>query len=394
MSSTLKVRLLPRAESAVRTGHPWVFAESIKEQNREGEVGELVVMYDRRDRFLAVGLFDPESPIRIRVIHQGSPATVDRDWWAERAMEAKNRRASLFNATTDGGRWINGENESFPGLVADRYGNTLVVKLYSAVWMPMWKMIESVLREVFQPEYLVLRISRNLEETANAWNLSEGFRGEVGPEVVIFSENGIRFEAAVLRGQKTGFFLDQRDNRARVEELASGRDVLNLFSFSGGFSLFAARGGANQVTDVDISNYALESARRNFGLNPPLDKVAYNGIQADVFEWVDKLEPSYDLVIVDPPSLAKRESDRRGAIAAYRRLNTSAMNALRPGGIIVAASCSAHVSKAEFLSTVRSAAMGTERTVKELWSSGHAIDHPISFPEADYLKAIALQFED
>ena len=396
--SRLRVQLFPRAETAVRRGHPWVYGEAVKSQNREGEAGELAVMYDRNDRFLAVGLYDPGSPIRIRIVHCGKPATVDRNWWLEKARGCLARREeSVLNERTDGARMINGESEGFPGLIADRYADTLVVKLYTAAWLPRWEEMEGVLREVFTPRFLVLRLSRNIQEEAAArWDLKEGFRGEPGDEVVVFSENGIRFEAAVLHGQKTGFFLDQRDNRARVEELAAGRDVLNVFSFSGGFSLYAARSGAMSVTDLDISAHALESAGRNFKLNQDdasIANVHREMVRADAFKWMDEDPRTYDLIIVDPPSLAKREKEREGAIRAYQRLNARAVERLKPGGILVAASCSAHVAAAEFYDLVREAARRSGRRWRELWASGHALDHPVGFPEAEYLKALCLEFD-
>ncbi|MGB1130192.1 MAG: class I SAM-dependent methyltransferase [Haloferula sp.] len=384
--------LLPRAESAVRAGHPWVFAESIKTQNREGEAGEFVVMYDRRDRFMAIGLYDPDSPIRVRILHQGKPANIDRSWWLAKAGEAREKRiGGVFKEGTTGGRWINGESEGFPGMVVDRYADTVVVKLYSAIWLPRWEEIEAVLREVFEPGHLVLRLSRNLIESARAFGIEEGFRGDSGDEVVVFEENGLRFESAVRHGQKTGFFLDQRDNRARVGEMSAGREVLNLFSFSGGFSLYAARGGAKKVVDVDISEYALESARRNMALNAQLDPSLHHGIQADVFEWIEQCQDDFDVVIVDPPSLAKRERDRSGAIRMYRRLNAAAMRRVRSGGVLLAASCSAHVSSTEFFGAVRSEAGRSGRRWEEVWTAGHALDHPASFPEAEYLKAVCLR---
>ncbi len=387
----LRMRLLPRAESAVRRGHPWVFAESVKNQNRDGEAGELVAIYDRRDRFLAMGLYDPDSPMRVRVVHAGEPATIDRSWWLERAREAAAHREAVFSEETTGARCLNGESDGFPGLVADRYDTTLVVKLYSAVWLSRWEEIEGVLREVFDPRHLVLRLSRNLKDAAATVGLVEGFRGEVGDEVVVFRENGLLFESAVRHGQKTGFFLDQRDNRARVEAVAAGREVLNLFSFSGGFSLYAARGGAVRVVDVDISEHALESARCNFSLNPELATTRHEGVKADVFGWVGEPGERFGLVICDPPSLAKRERDREGAIGAYRRLNAAALGRVRPGGLLVAASCSAHVSADEFFSAVRAEAARSGRPFQEQWTSRHAADHPAAFAEAEYLKAICLE---
>jgi 23S rRNA (cytosine1962-C5)-methyltransferase len=387
----LRLRLLPRAEAAVRRGHPWVFAESVKSQDREGTAGELAVAYDRRDRFLAVGLYDPDSPIRLRVLHAGGPATIDRAWWLARAREAAARREPVFSAATTGARCLNGDSEGFPGLVADRYADTLVVKLYSAVWLPRWREIEGVLREVFAPRHVVLRLSRQLRQAAAGFGMAEGFVGEPGEEVVVFRENGLRFEAEVLHGQKTGFFLDQRDNRARVGDLSAGRDVLNLFSFSGGFSVYAARGGAKRVVDVDISGHALASARRNFALNPELAEVPHEGVKADVFRWIGEAGERFDLIVCDPPSLAKRERDREAAIHAYRRLNAAALARLRPGGMLVSASCSAHVSPDEFFAAVRGEAARSGRPFREQWTSGHAPDHPATFPEAAYLKAVCLE---
>ncbi|WP_193212062.1 class I SAM-dependent rRNA methyltransferase [Luteolibacter marinus] len=396
----LRIQLFPRAESAVRSGHPWVFADSVKGQNREGTAGELAVMYDRKDRFLAVGLYDPASPIRVRILHCGKPATIDRTWWLDKTRAAlASRDGTVLNERTDGARCINGESEGFPGLVADLYSGTLVVKLYSASWLAHWEIVEDVLREVFSPEHLVLRMSRNvMTEAGSKWDLREGYRGEPGDDIVVFRENGIRFESAVLRGQKTGFFLDQRDNRARVEALAGGRSVLNVFSFSGGFSLYAARGGASRVTDLDISAHALESAARNFKLNadePRIAVVPHEAVQADAFAWIEEApaDRSYDLIVVDPPSLAKRERERDGAIRAYHRLNAKAIERLRPGGILVAASCSAHVPAVDFIGLVRELARKSGRKWSEQWTSAHAADHPASFPEAEYLKAICLKID-
>lgn len=278
------------------------------------------------------------------------------------------------------------------GLVADKYADTLVVKVYAGGWLVRWEEIEDVLREVFAPKFLVLRMSRNLADVAAGLGLEEGFRGEAGDEVVVFSENGLKFESAVLKGQKTGFFLDQRDNRARVEGLAAERDVLNVFSFSGGFSLYAARGGARSVTDLDISAYALEAAERNYLLNTDVSNVERRAVQADAFRWLDESEEMYDLIIVDPPSLAKRESEKEGAMRAYRSLNEKAISMLRSGGILVAASCSAHIGKEDFFAMVEELAATSGRRYKELWRHGHAADHPADFREAEYLKALCIEF--
>ena len=388
----LRLELFPRAETAVRSGHPWVYADSIKSQNREGETGELAVMYDKKDRLLAIGLYEADSPIRVRILHCGKPAGIHRDWWLEKAQACLARRErNILKDGTDGARLINGESEGFPGLVADIYAGTLVVKIYAASWLARWEEIEDVFREVFRPQHLILRLSRNITQYAASMGFTEGFRSEPGEETVVFSENGIRFEAAVLKGQKTGFFLDQRDNRSRVEQLAAGRDVLNVFSFTGGFSLYAARGGARSVTDLDISRHALDSAARNYSLNPSLAGVKRFAVQADAFRWLEESGENYDLIITDPPSLAKRESEREGAARAYARLNLAALRRLRTGGLLIAASCSAHVSAEEFYGAVEVALQENGLPFCELWRYGHATDHPAAFREAEYLKAVCVE---
>lgn len=389
----LRLRVSAPAERFIRSEHPWVYSESIIEANREGDVGEMAVVYDRKDKFLALGLYDPQSPISLRVLHAGKPVKADCDWWINRVRAAKARRAPLFDeAQTNAWRWISGENDGFPGLVLDRYADALVLKLYSAVWLPRLGEVLDWIEQEFTPGAVVLRLSRNIQEIAKQrWNLEEGCISGETEDVVTFCENGIRFAAEVLHGQKTGFYLDQRDNRARVQLLARDRDVLNVFSFSGGFSLYAARGGARSVTDLDISKHALDSAMWNFSLNPWAETVAHELIQADAFEWIaNGPRRSFDLIVCDPPSLAKRETERAGAINAYRSLTTSCLRRLKPGGILVAASCSAHVSEEEFFEAVTSAA-DQEGAWTELWRAAHAPDHPANFREAHYLKCMALQ---
>jgi 23S rRNA (cytosine1962-C5)-methyltransferase len=263
----LRLRLTAAAEACIRSGHPWVFADSIREQNRGGKPGELAVIYDRQDRFLAVGLFDPLSPLRVRILHVGDPQQIDLEWWRKRFQEAVARRQGLFDAQTTGYRLVHGESDGWPGFVLDRYQATLVLKVYTSAWLPRLTEIIALIAGELPHERLVLRLSRNIQVPALAqFQLADGqlLRGPELTEPVIFQETGLRFEADVLRGQKTGFFLDQRENRQLIERLTRGRTVLNAFSFSGGFSVYAARGGARSVTDLDISKHALEGAKRNF----------------------------------------------------------------------------------------------------------------------------------
>jgi 23S rRNA (cytosine1962-C5)-methyltransferase len=402
-STRLRLRLSATAETIVRSGHPWLFADSIREQNRAGQTGELAVIFDRKDKFLAVGLFDPDSPIRVRILHAGKPATIDAAWWQARLAQALARRAGLFDATTTGFRLIHGESDGWPGLVLDRYDATLVLKLYTAAWLPRLDEILALFKEKIPCERIVLRLSRNIQSEAERRApsrrdgqiiFSQPAETVLGAPIV-FSENGIRFEADVLRGQKTGFFLDQRENRLEVETLARGRRVLNAFSFSGGFSVYAARGGAKSVTDLDISAHALASAKRNFALNQNFPGVAacrHETMQADAFKWIEADAGKFDLIVLDPPSLAKRATEREGAIRAYERLNAHGIQKLARDGILVAGSCSAHVSAAEFFDAVRRAAMKSGRKFTELKTLQHPTDHPAGFKEAEYLKVIYLKF--
>src|SRR5258706_6398080 len=310
-SARLRLRVTAAAESILRSGHPWLFSDSVQDQNRPGVMGELAVVYDRKDRFLAMGLFDPDSPIRVRLLHVGKPETIDQAWWLKRLDRALKRRRGLFDEQTTGFRWINGESDGWPGLILDRYDTTLVLKLYTAAWLPRLEEIVGIIKERLGPERIVLRLSRNIQKSAGrhfAKTDGEVLSGSPPAGPLIFLESGLRFEADVMRGQKTGFFLDQRENRRTVQTLARGRNVLNAFSFSGGFSLYAARGGARSVTDLDISPHALDAARRNFTLNhgdPAVVQRRHETIQADAFLWLERnLVRKFDLIILDPPSLA------------------------------------------------------------------------------------------
>jgi 23S rRNA (cytosine1962-C5)-methyltransferase len=394
----LRLRITTAAETIVRSGHPWLFADSIHESNRAGQVGELAVIYDRKDKFLAFGLFDPDSPIRVRILHAGKPQTVDFAWWKAHLEKSLDRRAKLFDATTTGYRLIHGESDGWPALVLDKYDATLVLKIYSAAWLPRLEEILALLKEKIPCESIVLRLSRNIQPLAEKqFQRRDGqmLFGSPTTAPVIFSENGIRFEADVLRGQKTGFFLDQRENRAEVEKSSRGKKVLNAFSFSGGFSVYASRGGAKFVTDLDISVHALESAKRNFALNQNFPGVAncrHEIVQADCFDWLEKTSDKFDLIVLDPPSLAKRAAEREGAIRAYERLNSLGITRLSRDGILVAGSCSAHVSAAEFFSAIHRAAVKSGRKFSELKTLQHPPDHPANFKEAEYLKTIYFKF--
>ncbi len=398
-TSRLRLRVTAAAETQLRAGHPWVYGDSVREQNRDGACGELAVIFDRKNKFLAVGLFDPGSPIRVRILHVGKPQTIDAAWWSARLAQAVERRRQLFDDQTNGYRLINGESDGWPGLVLDRYDQALVLKLYTTAWLPRFEEISNLIRTQLGPQRLVLRLSRNIQAAARkSHSLEDGqiLSGDRLEACPTFLENGIRFEADVCHGQKTGFFLDQRENRRTVESLANNRHVLNAFSFSGGFSLYAARGCATSVTDLDISAHALASAERNFALNNSDVAVArchHERVQGDAFDWLAANEQrKFDLIVLDPPSFAKRETERAGAIRAYEKLAGLGIQHLALGGILVACSCSAHVTAEEFFDAVRRSAGKSARPFEEIQTTRHAPDHPATFKEAEYLKGIYLRF--
>jgi 23S rRNA (cytosine1962-C5)-methyltransferase len=395
-----RLRVTTAAEAALRAGHPWLFDESILEQSRSGNIGELAVVYDRRNRFLALGLLDPLSPIRLRVLSTDGPQTVDDDWWRARLEKSLERRRGLFDDQTTGYRCIHGESDGWPGLVLDRYDKTIVLKLYTGAWLSWLDSIIKVFVELLKPQRLILRLSRNIQDfSAEKFGMNDGetLTGSASEEAAVFLENGLKFEADIVRGQKTGFFLDQRENRKQVGELAQGRRLLNVFSFSGGFSLYAAHGGARSATDLDISAHALAAARRNFSLNlgdPDVAKCSHVQEQADAFQWLARpgRKEKFDLIVLDPPSMARRESERAEALKAYRKLGSLGIERLAPGGVLVACSCSAHVSELEFFTAVEAAASASRRRFESFLRTGQPADHPATFAEGRYLKGIYLRF--
>ncbi len=391
------VRVSAAAERRIRQGFPWVFADSIQHLSHAAGPGDLAVVFDHGRRFLAIGLYDPHSPIRVLILQRGQGATIDREWFRLRVADAARLRKPLQRTKTTGYRLVHGENDGMPGLVVDRYDRTLVIKLYTAAWVPHLPSVISALREAFAAERLVLRLGRAAaRQKRYLYGLSDGMP-LVGPPLagpLVFLENGLRFEVDPVHGQKTGFFLDQRENRARVEKLASGKIALNVFAYTGAFSVYAARGGARSILSVDSSAPALEAAERNFALNQGIAAVAsarHNVLVLDAFEALARLARegrSFDLAIVDPPSFAKERDELERALAAYARLTKLTLAVLRPGGILVMASCSSRVSAEVFFSSVNQAASQAGRVLRELERTGHALDHPVAFPEGEYLKCL------
>lgn len=394
-SKRIALHVIPAAERALRGGHPWLFDQAIRKQSHAGQSGDLAVIFDSARRFLAIGLYDPQSPIRVRVLQHRDQALIDRAWFAAQLHAAAARRAPLLAQDTDGYRIVHGENDGMPGLIVDRYAGTLLIKLYTGAWLPHLRDVVAGLREVQPCERLVLRASRHVETVMAQYGLHDGqtLIGTPPDDPVIFRENGLRFAADVVRGHKTGFFFDQRENRARVRAFAAGRRVLDVFAYSGGFSVYAAAGGAIAVTSVDISAPALAAAVANLALNreavrPDVQQVT---LAEDAFACLGRLNSAgqtFDMVIVDPPAFAKSAPEVERALAAYARLTRLALGVLEPDGVLVMASCSSRVTPDAFFNTVQRAAQETGRALVDVQRTGHALDHPISFPEGEYLKCL------
>ncbi len=394
------VRVTKDALRQIRSGHPWLFDRSIVSLSHDGAPGDLAVIFDDKREFVGVGLLDPASPIRVRLLHVGKPRSIDTAFWQEKIDAAARRRAPLEHGhegvgPTTGYRLINGENDGFGGLIVDRYDTVLVVKVYSAAWLPHLPVLVDLLAGQPWVTAVVFRSSRNIVEAARGRGFADGqvLVGTVS-DPVLFTENGLVFEAATRTGQKTGHFLDQRENRLRVGARSRGISVLDVFSCTGGFAVHAAAGGASSVHLVDINPHALETAHRNLAHNGTLTDVARCDVETtagDAFAVLERLvreRRTYGMVVVDPPSFASRADQTVGAIRAYRRLTDLAVRLVEPGGWFFQASCSSRVDLDTFVETVGNAAAGLGRPLQDVLLTGHADDHPVTFPEGAYLKAI------
>ena len=398
-SRRMAVRATADAIRQLRAGSPWLYDGSITSVSHEGAPGDLAVVFDDHRRFVAVGLFDPASPIRVKILHTGDPATIDADWFGARIDTALERRDGLAaDQGTTAYRLVHGENDGLPGLVADRYADTVVVKLYTVAWLPYLATVVDALVARSGADRVVLRLGRDAA-SRNPTSLADGdtLVGTPPAGPVRFRERGLVMEADVVHGQKTGHFLDQRDNRALVRSMAEGRDVLDVFASTGGFSVSAAAGGARSVHLVDLAAPAIETARRNLEHNMRLREVRECTVRTtvgDAFDVMQALARStstgdrYDLVVVDPPSFAQNQASVDRALRAYGKLTRLAVALVRPGGMLVQASCSSRVDTDAFASTVHDAARRTGRAFHEIRRTGHAVDHPIGFSQGAYLKAI------
>ena len=386
----LAVKLNAKGEQFVVKGHPWVFSNSIVKINDDAKTGDLAIIFSKnKNKVVGLGLYDADSPIRIKIIHNAeTKVEVNSAFFHQKIEEAFKKRAELLQTNTNSYRLLFGENDGFPGLIADVYDSVLVVKLYSEIWLPYLEPILESLLQISNAETVVMRLSRNLQNSKNH-TLTDGevIYGTLDNEVVEFVEHNVKFTANVIKGHKTGYFLDHRDNRRRVGELSKGKTVLDVFSYAGGFSVHALANGATEVTSLDISKQALDLARANGKLNTYAGR--HKTISGDAFkEMKDLIRKGirFDVVVIDPPSFAKQQSEIDLAKKKYAQLAELGAQLTSENGLLVLASCSSRVLAQAFFDLNVQALNSQTRLYETLLKTKHDSDHPISFPEGAYLK--------
>lgn len=394
--NVVKLELARGLGRHLRAGHPWVFRKALDKVPKvpPGSVVDLV----ENGKFVARGYFDPHSAIAVRVLTRDPRQSIDAAFFAQRVKQAlAERRALIDLRDTDSFRLLHGEGDGLPGVVVDLYGKWAVLKLYSAGLTPYRGLIVEALKAAV-PELVGIlgrdEVGRDDAEDDDGRGTGKMLWGEEAPELLTIRERGATFLVDAWKGQKTGFFLDQRENRYLIRRLAQGRDVLNCFCFSGGFSVNAALGGARSVFSVDLDPEAIALARENFTRNGlPAEK--HDFLAADVFKLLASFREegrTFDLIILDPPAFAKSQRAVEAAIDGYASLNRQALGLLRPGGLLATASCSARVGPNDFLGAVKEAAFKAGVDLALVEERYQPPDHPIrlQFPEGRYLKFYVL----
>ena len=382
------VYLKPGKEESLRRFHPWVFSGAIARIEGEPEEGEVVDVYTSAKEFVARGHYQVGS-IAVRVL-TFSQEPVDRDFWRRRLSVARDLRRALGligNPQSDTYRLVYGEGDNLPGLIVDVYGRTAVMQAHSAgmhidrmeVAEALDEVMDGMIENIYYKSESTLPFKADLVEREN------GFLKGGTPENIAM-ENGLKFHVDWLKGQKTGFFVDQRENRALLERYSRGRNVLNMFCYTGGFSFYAMRGGASLVHSVDSSSKAIDLTNQNVELNFPGD-ARHQAFAEDAFKFLDRMGDQYDLIVLDPPAFAKHRDAIRNALRGYTKLNAKAFEKIRPGGILFTFSCSQVVSKQDFRNAVFTAAAQSHRNVRILHQLTQPADHPVNIyhPEGEYL---------
>ena len=389
----MTLHLKPGREKSLRRRHPWIFSGAIERVTGRPGAGDTVEVQDSSGRALARAAYSPKSQIRARAWTFDAAEDVDAGFFRQRVMRALALREALPAARHSNAlRLVHGESDALPGLVVDRYADVLVAQ-FLAAGVERWR--GPILDALVELSGCNAVYERSDAETRKLEGLDArvGFaRGDRAAKRCPIIEYGLNFRVDVEEGQKTGFFLDQRENRQRIRALASGREVLDGFSYTGGFAINALAGGAKRVTAVESSKEAIEVARENLGVNP-LDGAKLEFVQADVFAQLRKLRDqaaSFDLVVLDPPKFAPTAAQAKNAARAYKDINLLAFKLLRPGGLLATFSCSGGVAAALFQSIVAGAALDAGAEAKIIERFGAAADHPVAleFPEGEYLKGL------
>uniref|UniRef100_A0A7V3YFN7 Class I SAM-dependent rRNA methyltransferase n=1 Tax=Candidatus Caldatribacterium californiense TaxID=1454726 RepID=A0A7V3YFN7_9BACT len=394
MTEYARVRLKKGKEKRILLGHPWVYCTDIEVLRGPADPGDIVLLENHRGKPLALGYYNPNSVIAVRVLTQNPKERIDRDFFLHRIRQALELRLKLFREeTTNAFRVVFAEADLLPGLIVDRFASLLVVQ-FLTLGMERRKgdiveALEALLHPggIYERSDVEVRKKEGLEECAG-WILPG-----MNPEVII-KENGLAFFVDVARGQKTGYFLDQRENRLSLRRYVQGARVLDCFSYTGGFAIHAAAFGAREVLGLDISESAVALARENACLNRLEDRVRFE--VADVFEALRELlrkGERFDLVILDPPAFVKGKEALEGALRGYKDINLLAMKLLVPSGILVTCSCSYHLSEELFLEVLQKASQDAGRRLQILERRGQAQDHPVlvGYPESRYLKCFILR---
>jgi 23S rRNA (cytosine1962-C5)-methyltransferase len=387
------VVLKPGREKSLRLRHPWIFSGAVASVEGDPESGSTVELRTSDGSRLAVAAWSPHSQIRARV-WSFDDVTIDDTFLASRIAHACARRATMLDEHHTACRLIHGESDGLPGVVADRYGDLVVVQLLAAGADAWRDAIVAGLREATGARCIVERSDADVRTLEGLQPRSGVIHGTL-PDTVEIREAGVRYGVDVLHGQKTGFYLDQRDNRARVGALARGRNVLNAFCYTGGFTLAAMAGGATAVTSIDSSGDALAMAASNLARNPSLEVSRATWIEADVFAELRRLRDAgraYDLIVLDPPKFAPTAQHAPRAARAYKDINLWALRLLRPGGRLATFSCSGGVTADLFQKIVAGAALDAGADASIVGRMTASADHPVAlaFPEGDYLKGLLL----
>lgn len=391
---SIKIFLKPGKEKSLNRFHLWVFSGAIQYKEGNPEDGDVVEVLTSDKKFIARGHYQNGS-IMVRILtFKDEPINIE--FWVRRLTEAVALRKAiglLGDKNTNVFRVFHGEGDHCPGLVIDNYNNTLVVQTHSIGMLRQVGEIAEALKKVWGKSLVGIftKGDQTLKQKENKGDLKKVLFGEVGETGVM--ENGHKFKVDILEGQKTGFFIDQRDNRFLLEKYSKGKNVMNLFGYTGGFSVYALGGGASEVHTIDVSAKAVEQANANIALNNYKGK--HEGITADAFEFFKQLPLDYDIMVLDPPAFAKHQGALANAREAYRRLNKLAFDTIKPGGIIFTFSCSQVITKDIFRTAVFSAAAQSGRTVRILHQLTQPADHPVNLfhPETEYLKGLVLYVE-